>query len=191
VKIQANGRGLIAMKRVLIPLAEGFEEIEALTAADVLRRAGLEVVLAGLAGTIVKGRSNVKVIADRKIEDVKDDDFDAIVLPGGNPGYINLGKSKNVSDMIRKFDGNKKLIAAICAAPSILAKMGILNEKRATIYPGMERDIPRPRSGKVVVDGHIITSEGPGTSIEFALEIIKNLLGKAKAEKVRNELVYR
>lgn len=191
MKIQANGRGLIAMKRVLIPLAEGFEEIEALTAADVLRRAGLEVVLAGLAGTIVKGRSNVKVIADRKIEDVKDDDFDAIVLPGGNPGYINLGKSKNVSDMIRKFDGNKKLIAAICAAPSILAKMGILNEKRATIYPGMERDIPRPRSGKVVVDGHIITSEGPGTSIEFALEIIKNLLGKAKAEKVRNELVYR
>ncbi len=179
------------MKKVLIPLAEGFEEIEALATADILRRAGLEVVLAGLPGTIVKGRSGIKVIADTKIEDVNHKNFDCLVLPGGNPGYVNLSRSKKVFDIINDFNDKEKLIAAICAAPSILAKMGILDERRATIYPGMEREIPRPRSGKVVVDGHIITSEGPGTAFDFALEIIRQLLGKQEAEEVKKKMVYR
>ncbi|MCK4335711.1 MAG: DJ-1/PfpI family protein [Candidatus Aenigmarchaeota archaeon] len=179
------------MKRVLIPLAEGFEEIEALATADVLRRADLEVVLAGIPGTIVKGRSGIKIVADTKIEDVNHKDFDCIVLPGGNPGYINLERSKKVFDIINDFNDQEKLIAAICAAPSILGKMGILDNRRATIYPGMEKDIPRPRSGKVVVDDHVITSEGPGTALDFALEIIKNLLGKGKANEVKKEIVYR
>ena len=179
------------MKKVLIPLAEGFEEIEALATADVLRRAGLEVVLAGIPGTIVKGRSGIKIIADVKIEDVNHKDFDCILLPGGNPGYINLERSKKVFDMINDFNDQEKLIAAICAAPSILGKMGILDNRRATIYPGMEREIPRPRSANVVVDDHIITSQGPGTAFDFALEIIKNLLGKGKANEIKKELVYR
>lgn len=179
------------MKRVLIPLAEGFEEIEALATADVLRRADLEVVLAGIPGTIVKGRSGIKIVADTKIEDVNHKDFDCIVLPGGNPGYINLERSKKVFDIINDFNDQEKLIAAICAAPSILGKMGILDNRRATIYPGMEKDIPRPRSGKVVVDDHVITSEGPGTALDFALEIIKNLLGKGKANEIKKEIVYR
>ncbi len=179
------------MKRVLIPLAEGFEEIEALATADVLRRADLEVVLAGIPGTIVKGRSGIKIVADTKIEDVNHKDFDCIVLPGGNPGYVNLERSKKVFDIINDFNDQEKLIAAICAAPSILGKMGILDNRRATIYPGMEKDIPRPRSGKVVVDDHVITSEGPGTALDFALEIIKNLLGKGKANEVKKEIVYR
>ncbi len=179
------------MKRVLIPLAEGFEEIEALATADVLRRAGLDVVLAGIPGTIVSGRSGIKIVADTKIEDVNHRDFDCVVLPGGDPGYVNLGRSKKVFDIINDFNDQEKTIAAICAAPSILGKMGILDNRRATIYPGMERDIPRPRSGKVVVDDHIITSEGPGTALDFALEIIKNLLGKGRANEVKKTIVYR
>jgi 4-methyl-5(b-hydroxyethyl)-thiazole monophosphate biosynthesis len=179
------------MKKVLIPLADGFEEIEALTVADVLRRGDLEVVLVGLPGSIVKGRSNIKVISDKKIEDVNPKDFDAVVLPGGSPGYINLGRSQKILDMLVDFNDREKLIAAICASPCILSKLGILDNRKATIYPGMEREIPKPRSGKVVVDGHVITSEGPGTAIEFALEIVKTLLGKEKANEVKKELVYR
>lgn len=179
------------MKKVLIPLAEGFEEIEALTTADILRRAGLEVVLAGLPASIVKGRSGIKVISDVKIEDIKANEFDSIVLPGGNPGYVNLSRSKKVFDIINDMNDKGKTIAAICASPSILGKMGILDNRKATIYPGMEREIPRPRSGKVVVDGHVITSEGPGTTVDFALEIVKALLGKDRMDRVRKEIVYR
>jgi 4-methyl-5(b-hydroxyethyl)-thiazole monophosphate biosynthesis len=178
------------MKKVLITLAEGFDEIEALATADVLKRAGLEVVLAGLPGTMVKGRSGIKVMTDKRIDEVDSKDFDCLVLPGGNPGYINLGKSKKVVELINEFDRQKKQIAAICAAPSILAKAGILDDRRATIYPGMEREVPRPRSGKVVIDGHIITSQGPGTTLDFALEIVKALLGKSQADEVRRDLVY-
>jgi 4-methyl-5(b-hydroxyethyl)-thiazole monophosphate biosynthesis len=178
------------MKRVLVTLAEGFEEIEALATVDVLRRAGLDVVVAGLPGTIVKGRSGVKVVTDTRVDEVDQKEFDCLVLPGGNPGYINLGKSKKVAEIINDFDREKKLIAAICAAPSILAKHGVLDNRRATIYPGMEREIPRPRPANVVTDGHIITSQGPGTSIDFALEIVKTLLGNSKAEEIKREIVY-
>ena len=179
------------MRRVLVPLAEGFEEIEALVTVDILRRAGLDVVLAGLPGTIVRGRSGIKVIADKKIEDVDPKEFDAIVLPGGDPGYINLGKSQKILDTLVDFNDQEKLIAAICASPSILSRLGILDNRKATIYPGMEKEIPRPRSGKVVVDGHVITSEGPGTVFDFALEIIKKLLGKDKANELKKILVLR
>ncbi len=177
--------------KVLIPLAEGFEEVEALVTADVLRRAGVEVTLAGIPGTIVTGRSGIKVIADKKIEDVNPKEFDALILPGGDPGYKNLGRSQKVLDMVADFNEEEKLLCAICASPSILARMGVLDNRRATIYPGMEREIPRPRSGKVVVDGHVITSEGPGTAIDFALEIVKQLLGKEKAEEVKKQIVYK
>lgn len=179
------------MKRVLVPLAEGFEELEAMAAIDVLKRAGIDVVVAGLPGTIVKGRSGIKIVTDKRVDEIDHKSLDGIVLPGGNPGYINLGKSKKVIEIINDLDKSKKMIAAICASPSILAKMGILDDKRATIYPGMERDVPRPRTANVVTDGHIITSQGPGTSIDFALEIVKMLLGSSQAEKVRSELVYR
>jgi 4-methyl-5(b-hydroxyethyl)-thiazole monophosphate biosynthesis len=179
------------MKKVLIPLAEGFEEIEALATADILRRAGIEVVLAGIPGTMIKGRSGVKVVADTRIDEINHNEFDCIVLPGGDPGYVNLGKSKKVIEIINDFNSKGKSIAAICASPSILAKQGILDNRRATIYPGMEREIPRPRPASVVTDGHITTSQGPGTSIDFALEIVKNLLGSGQAEKVKRERVYR
>ena len=176
--------------KVLMPLAEGFEEIEALSTVDVLRRAGIEIVTAGIPGTIVRGSRNITVMTDKKIEDVKIDEYDALVLPGGSPGYVNLGKSGTVMDAIRKFDSEKKLIAAICAAPTILAKAGILEERHATVYPGMERQLPRPRDGRVVVDEHIITSQGPGTALEFALRIVETLLGREKSNEVKRQLVF-
>ena len=176
--------------KVLVPLAEGFEEIEATTVVDVLRRAGMDVVVAGIPGTYIKGSRKMQIVADRKLEDVRPSDFDAIVLVGGDPGYKNLGRSNTIMDTIREFNSKEKTIAAICAAPSILGKVGILNERRATIYPGMEREIPRPRGRKVEVDGHIITSQGPGTAMEFSLAIVEKLAGADKAKLLRKQLVF-
>ena len=179
------------MKRILIPLANGFEETEAIATADVLRRANMDVVLAGIPGQIVEGAHGIKVISDKKIEDARKEEFDAVVLPGGNPGYKNLSQSNNVIDILRDFNSKKKLIAAICASPSILAKLGILNDKKATIFPGMEREIPRPRDSKVIVDGNVITSQGPGTTIDFALEIVTQLDSKFMADDVREQIVHK
>ena len=175
--------------KVLIPLADGFEEIEASTSIDVLRRAGLDVVTAGLPGTWVTGSRNVKVMADRKMEDVNPDEFDALVLVGGHPGYLNLGRSQAVLRAVQGFDRAGKTIGAICAAPSVLNKAGIMDSRKATIYPGMEREIPMPRPGRVVVDGHVITSQAPGTAMEFALKLVEVLEGESKAAKLRKDLV--
>lgn len=175
--------------KVLIPLAEGFEEIEASTSIDVLRRAGFEVVTAGIPGTWVTGSGKVRVMADRKMEDVNPDEFDALVLVGGHPGYLNLERSRAVLRAVQGFDRAGKTIGAICAAPSVLARAGILDSRKATIYPGMEREIPMPRPGRVVVDGHIITSQAPGTAMEFALRLVEVMAGEARAAKLRKELV--
>jgi len=175
---------------ILIPLAEGFEEIEAATTIDVLRRAGLNVTVAGIPGTIIKGSRNVKIIADKKLEDINPDEFDALVLVGGDPGYKNLGNSQKILKTIHDFDSNKKILAAICAAPLILAREGILDDKKATIYPGFERKLQRPRGNGVVIDGNIITSQGPGTAMEFALKIVEVLQGKNKSSMLKKELVF-
>ncbi len=175
--------------RILVPVAEGFEEIETVSVADVLRRAGFEVVLAGIPGTIVTGSRGVRIVTDSMLKDVDAEKFDAVVLPGGYPGYVNLGKSARVLEIVKDFDNKGKVVAAICAAPSVLAKAGVLKDRRATIYPGMEKEIPRPRGERVVVDGNIITSQGPGTAIEFALKIVEVLGGKEKSEKIRREIV--
>ncbi len=178
------------MTEFLMPLADGFEEIEATTTIDILRRGGVNVTTAGLQGTIVRGTRGVKLIADMKMDDVNFDRFDGLILVGGDPGWKNLSMSRRVMDAIQKYNGSKKTLAAICAAPCILAKAGVLAEKRATIYPGMERELPRPRSEKVIVDGHVITSQGPGTAVDFALKILELAAGKDKAAKVKKEIVY-
>jgi len=177
------------MKKVLVPLAEGFEEIEASSVIDVLRRADIDVTTAGLPSSMIKGAHDVTFITDKRFEELNLDKFDALVLVGGNPGYINLGKSQNIINAIKKFNKENKLVAAICASPSVLAKANILENRKATIYPGMERQIPRPRDGKVIVDGNILTSQGPGTSIEFALKLVEILAGKSVAENVKKGLV--
>lgn len=175
---------------ILLPLAEGFEEIEASTVLDVLRRAGMNVVTAGMPGSRVRGARGMEVTADMRLDQIDPSRFDALVLVGGNPGCINLGRSQKIMGMIVKFNLDKKLIGAICAAPSILAKAGILEDRAATIYPGMEREIPRPKGKRVVQDENIITSQGPGTSIEFALKIVEVVRGKDKVKEIREQLVY-
>lgn len=175
--------------RVFVPFAEGFEEIEALTVVDVLRRAGIEVDMVGIPGMMVTGSHGVKVSMDKKLSEVNVDDYDGIVLPGGNPGYINLGKTSSLLEMIKKLNMKGKLIAAICGAPCVLAKAGVLENRKATIYPGMEKELPYPRGERVVVDHNIITSQAPGTAMEFSLKIVEVLLGKPKALELKKKLV--
>ncbi len=178
------------MKRVLVPVAEGFEEMELTSVVDILRRAELEVVTAGMPSTNLSGSRGMRMAADTKFDDTKTEEYDCIVLVGGNPGYQNLSKSNKLMDTIKSFDQEGKLIAAICAAPSILAKAGIMDDRRATIYPGMERYIPRPRGGRLVVDDHIVTSQGPGTAIEFSLKLVELLVGPETSRELARELVY-
>src|SRR4030043_1996727 len=178
------------MVEFLMPLAEGFEEIEATTTIDILRRAGINVTTAGLPGSIVRGSRGVRIITDIKMDDVNFHRFDGMILVGGDPGWRNLSMSKRIMDAVQKYNGSKKTLAAICAAPCILAKAGILADRRATVYPGMEREIPRPRSDKGIADGHIITSQAPGTAVDFALKIVEMAVGKEKAAKVKRDIVY-
>lgn len=177
--------------RILVPLAEGFEEIEALTIIDVLRRAGIEVDVVGIPSSIVKGSRGVRVIADKKLNEIDPDEYDGIILPGGNPGYINLGKSSKLLEILKRMNAQGRLIGAICAAPLVLVKAGILKNRKATVYPGLEKEIPHPRDEDVVVDENIITSKGPGTSMKFALKIVEILLGKSKSESLKKKLLVR
>ncbi len=175
---------------ILVPLINGFEEIEAIATVDVLRRAGFNVVLAGMPGTMITGNRGVKVIADMKFDDINPKDFQALVLPGGQ-GSPKMGKSVKLMGMLRDFNDKDKLIAAICFSPMLLAKEGLLDNRRATVYPGNEKKLPKPRGERVVVDGNIITSQGPGTAMEFALKIVEALAGRSRAESLRKGLVCR
>jgi len=179
---------MVKMK-VMVPFAEGFEEIEALTVVDVLRRAGIQVDTVGVVGSVVLSAHGVRMMVDKRLNEINPDEYDAIILPGGNPGYINLGRSGKVIEITKKFNSKNKLIAAICGAPSILAKEGLLDDKKATICPGNEKLLAYPRGNSVVVDGNIITSQGPGTAMEFALKIVEKLLNPATVEKLKEELV--
>jgi 4-methyl-5(b-hydroxyethyl)-thiazole monophosphate biosynthesis len=129
------------MAKALVFLASGFEEIEALTVVDVLRRAGVEVTVAGLTPNVTEGKHGVKVVPDKSIDDVKVEDFDAVVAPGGNPGYKNLRKDPRVIDIVKKAFNSNKIVAAICAGPTVLSDAGILEGKACTIYPGMDQEL--------------------------------------------------
>lgn len=174
--------------KIMVPLAEGFEEIEAITIIDVLRRAGIKVDLVGVEDEIVTGRNGVKVLCDRILSEVNEDDYDSIILPGGNPGYKNLMANEKLLSMLKNFSSRKKLIGAICASPTILAKLGILNDKKATCYPSMKSEIPNYVDENVVIDDNIITSQGPATAIDFSLEIVKILKPEAY-EQVKKDLL--
>jgi 4-methyl-5(b-hydroxyethyl)-thiazole monophosphate biosynthesis len=174
--------------RLIVPLAEGFEEIEAVAVIDILRRANIKVDVVGVEDEIVSGRNGIKILCDKIITDVKPEDYDGIVLPGGNPGYKNLENNQQVINFIKYFNSKGKLIAAICAAPTILESIGILEGKKATCFPKMKDKIRNYVDEKVVVDGNIITSQGPGTAIEFALEIVK-LIDQNCYEQLKKDLV--
>ena len=181
-------------KKVLVILADGFEEIEAITPVDVLRRAGLEVTLAGLSGKMITGAHGIKFQADITLDEYKDQP-DAVVLPGGMPGAKNLGESKKVSEIVKRMNQQKKIVGAICAAPAlILAPAGILDGKKATCYPGFENNFSSSvefSNERVVVDGNIITSRGPGSALEFALELVELLAGKEKAKALTEGLLVK
>jgi len=175
--------------KIMIPLAVGFEEIEALTVVDVLRRAGIEIDTIGITGSVVVGANGIRIMADKKLLEIKPDEYDGIILPGGS-GYKNLAKSSILIKTLKDFNNNNKLIGAICAAPLILAEQGLLDERRATVYPGLEKRLAYPRGDKVIIDGNIITSQAPGTAMNFALAIVKKVLGQAAELKLREELVF-
>ena len=146
----------------------------------------MEVTVAGLKEGAISGAHSVRVTPDTLIDKVSADDFDVIVLPGGSPGYANLGKSEKVLKLVREMHERNKYVTAICAAPSVLAKAGVIQGKRATIFPGMEDALTGAQYSKdrVVIDGRIITSQGPGTAMEFAIKLVEVLVGKNKAEEV-------
>lgn len=174
------------MANVLMPLAEGFEEIEALAIVDILRRAEIGIVLAGLLPGPIVGAHNINIIPDTTIDAVTAASFDMIVLPGGQPGTDNLNADRRIHALLAEFAAKEKLIGAICAAPIVLAAAGLLSGKKATCYPsyreqlngGIFEDTP------VVSDGTLITSQGPGTAIDFGLAIASRLAGRHTSDGI-------
>jgi len=173
--------------RLMIALADGFEEIEALTPIDVLRRLDFIVQLVGVTDEVVTSKTGVKVLCDRTLEEVKAEEYDGIILPGG-PGYKNLLDSKKLAVIIKELNERGKLIAAICASPLILVELGLLADKKATCYPSLKEKIPNWVDEAVVVDKNIITSQGPGTALAFALAIAE-YFGKSTEELKKALLV--
>lgn len=177
---------------VLVPLAQGCEELEAITITDLLTRAGINVVTAGLTDDIVTASRGMKLVPDKNLDNVLDFDFDMIVLPGGLPGADHLNKDARIQTIVKRLAANNKYTAAICAAPRVLATAGLLEGKRATSFPGALDQFSvnnlTYEETAVVVDGKVITSRGPGTAMDFTLTLIELLLGKEKRNEVEAPL---
>jgi 4-methyl-5(b-hydroxyethyl)-thiazole monophosphate biosynthesis len=180
------------MPRVIVPLAPGCEELEAVTIVDLLRRAGIEVVTAGLGEGSVRAAHGTVLVPDAALDEALEADYDMVVLPGGMPGMENLKNDERILALLREMAEQGKYTAAICASPVVLAEAGLLKGKRATGYPGfLDRlglDDVRLKKDPVVRDGKVITSRGPGTAMEFALELVEILAGKEKREQVEDAL---
>ena len=177
---------------ILIHLAEGFEEIEALTVIDILRRSQLEAFTVSVTGDKwVEGAHSIKIAADYVFEEIDYEKCDMIVLPGGLTGAYGLRDHKGLIEQIIKFNNAQKSIGAICAAPLVLGFAGVLQGKRATIYPGMEAHLidAIPVREKVVTDKNVITSHGPATAMAFALAIVAHFAGVQKADQLRKDLL--
>ncbi|MGV7929027.1 MAG: DJ-1 family glyoxalase III [Spirochaetota bacterium] len=176
--------------KILVPLAEGFEEIEAVTILDVLRRAGLDTTSAGLTGNPVRGSHGIPVMADEPLAGLRPGDFGAIVLPGGMPGSDNLKKSDTVISFIQSIYRRGGVTAALCAAPMVLGHAGVLAGKKATCFPGFESEMKgaTPTGSPVEVDGTIITARGPGCAIPFALALVEALAGKTMMRDLRDAM---
>jgi 4-methyl-5(b-hydroxyethyl)-thiazole monophosphate biosynthesis len=180
------------MATVLVPLAQGCEELEAVTIIDLLRRAGITVITAGLDSEPVKASRGTVLIPDTNLDAVMAQEFDMIVLPGGLPGADHLNKDPRIHTLLKQMTKADKYTAAICAAPKVLATAGLLNGKHVTSYPGSIDNIETQNmvyeQEAVVIDGKVITSRGPGTALDFALALIEQLLGKAKRDEVEAPL---
>ncbi|MBQ8801320.1 MAG: DJ-1/PfpI family protein [Clostridium sp.] len=176
---------------VYILLAPGFEEMEALVPADLLRRAGVEVALVSLDGELVPGGHNIAVKADCTLSEVKLEGMEAVMLPGGGVGVANLGSDPRVEELVKQAAQQGKRLAAICAAPSLLSKWGLLAGKRAVCYPTWKDKIADAcylPEEKLAVDGSTITGQAAGASFEFGLKLIEVLRGADTADRVRKEI---
>ena len=180
------------MARVLVPLAQGCEELEAVTVVDLLRRAGIEVVTAGLDDQPVTASRGMVLVPDTTLDAALAAEYDMLVLPGGLPGADHLRDDPRIIDLVKRMHADDRYTAAICAAPRVLATAGLLDNRRATSFPGgiQAENIPGIDyvEESVVIDGKVVTSRGPGTAMDFALELIELLEGRAKREEVEAPL---
>ena len=182
------------MSKVYIFLADGFEEIEGLTVVDLLRRANISIDMVSVTGNKqVTGAHGIKVEADCLYEEIKAEEADMLVLPGGMPGTKHLAAHKELCEQLKAFHQAGKGVAAICAAPMVLGRNGILKGKRAVCYPGFEEELTGSmvEKAEVITDGNVITSRGLGTAIEFAGAIITYFAGEEKAKEVKDSVIYR
>ncbi len=179
------------MKSVLVPLAQGSEELEAVTVLNILRRAGIEAVSTSLDGHPIRGSRGTMLIPDTSLDEALKRNFDMVVLPGGQPGTNNLKADARIIKLVQRMVEEGRYVCAICAAPAVLASAGLLDGKRATSYPGSLNSFPKVllQTQAVVEDGMLITSRGPGTAMDFALTLVERLAGKAKRDEVEAGLV--
>jgi 4-methyl-5(b-hydroxyethyl)-thiazole monophosphate biosynthesis len=174
------------MKTALVLFAEGSEELEAVSVIDILRRAGVTVTLAGLQAGALRGSRGTMLLPDTTLDEALGHSYDMVVLPGGQPGTNNLKADARVLQLVRKMAGQGSYVAAICAAPSVLAAAGLLDGRNATSFPGALDAYPQVQRqpGAVIEDGKLITSRGPGTAMDFALTLVERLVGSAKRDEV-------
>lgn len=180
------------MASVLVPLAQGCEELEAVTIIDLLVRAGVEVVSAGLDDGPVTASRGVVLMPQMSLDEALKRDFDMVVLPGGMPGAEHLDNDPRIAELLRRMADSGRFTAAICAAPKVLANAGLLAGKKATSFPGFVDKMNLPDvdylQDAVVQDGKVITSRGPGTAMDFALSLIEILVGREKRDEVESKL---
>ena len=179
------------MKTALVLFAQGSEELEAVTIVNILRRGGITVTLAGLTAGALRGSRGVNILPDTTLDSVLHQNFDAIVLPGGQPGTNHLKADHRILELVKTAAKQGQYVAAICAAPSVLATAGLLDGKQATCYPGSLDDFPTVhlKTAAVIEDGKLITSRGPGTAMDFALTLVERLAGAAVRHEVEAGLV--
>lgn len=156
-----------------------------------MRRAGVDVTTFGLVEGAIEGSHGIKVMADSSVDEIKADDFDGIVLPGGYPNFVKLGEDERALKLVREMDAAGKCVAAICGAPSVFSKAGVLRGRKATIHPGVKDALIDAHyvAERVIVDENLITSQGPGTAIEFSIKLVEVLIGKEKAKEVSAEII--
>ncbi|MCR4745593.1 MAG: DJ-1/PfpI family protein [Lachnospiraceae bacterium] len=183
------------MKKAAVFLADGFEEVEALTPIDMLRRAGVEVTTVSIKESLnINGSHNIVVEADKLFEDVNYEEIDMFILPGGGPGTVNLENCLKLEEVLKKADADGKFISAICAAPRVLGKLGFLKGHKATCYPGNEKYLEGAEyeaDARAVTDGRFVTARGMGTAIEFGSAVISQLMGEEKAREIESQIQFR
>lgn len=182
------------MKQAVMLFAEGFEEVEALMTVDLLMRGGVDVKLVSVSGERnVSGSHGISVGMDLMMDEVCVQELDAVIIPGGMPGTVNLGKSEAVTKILKQMNEEGKIVGAICAAPSVLGACGILQGKKATCYPGFEDQLTGAQfvDEMAVVDENIVTSRGLGTSMEFGFALLEQLVSGEKVNEVREQIVFR